>query len=72
MEAIQSATIVPARVLHRDAELGTVETGKRADLIIVDGDPLADIRNLRKTVTVVTGGRAYETATLWKMVGFEP
>lgn len=72
MEAIQSATIVPARVLHRDAELGTVEAGKRADLIVVEGDPLADIRNLRKTVTVITGGRAYDTASLWKMVGFEP
>ena len=72
LEAIQSATIVPARALHRDGELGTLEVGKLADLIIVDGDPLADIRNLRKTITVVAGGRAYETATLWKMVGFEP
>ncbi len=72
MEAIQAATILPARAMNRDKEVGTVELGKRADLIIVDGDPLADIRNLRRVVTVVQAGRAYDTAKLWRMIGFEP
>jgi imidazolonepropionase-like amidohydrolase len=72
MEAIQAATIVPARAMNRDKEVGTVEAGKRADLIIVDGDPLADIRNLRRVVTVVQAGRAYDTAKLWRMAGFQP
>ena len=72
MEAIQAATIVPARALQQDRESGTVEAGKRADLVIVDGDPLADIRNLRRVVTVVQAGRAYDTAKLWRLVGFEP
>jgi imidazolonepropionase-like amidohydrolase len=72
MEAIQSATIVPAGAMHRDKDVGTIEVGKRADLIIVDGDPLADIRNLRRVVTVVKAGRAYETARLWRMVDFQP
>jgi imidazolonepropionase-like amidohydrolase len=72
MEAIQAATIVPARAMGQDKEAGTVEPGKRADLIIVDGDPLADIRNLRRVVTVVQAGRAYDTAKLWRVVGFEP
>ena len=72
MEAIQAATIVPARSMKRDNEAGTVEAGKRADLIVVDGDPLADIRNLRRVVTVVQAGRAYDTAGLWRMIGFEP
>ncbi len=72
MEAIQAATIVPARAMRLEKEVGTVEAGKRADLIIVDGDPLADIRNLRRVVTVVHAGRAYDTAKLWRMVGFEP
>jgi imidazolonepropionase-like amidohydrolase len=72
MEAIQSATILPARAMKLEKVVGTVEAGKRADLIIVDGDPLADIRNLRRVVTVVHAGRAYDTAKLWRMVGFEP
>ncbi len=72
MEAIQAATIVPARVMKQDKESGTVEAGKRADLIVVEGDPLADIRNLRRVTTVVKAGRVYDPARLWKMVGFQP
>nr|MBA3913990.1 amidohydrolase family protein [Terriglobales bacterium] len=45
MEAIQAATIVPARVMGVDKELGSLETGKRADLIVIHGDPLQDIHN---------------------------
>jgi imidazolonepropionase-like amidohydrolase len=55
-----------------DRELGTVEPGKLADLILVDGDPLADISNLRSVRYVVAGGRMYESAPLWQSVGFRP
>jgi imidazolonepropionase-like amidohydrolase len=72
LEAIQAATIVPARVMRRDRELGTLEAGKRADLVVIDGDPLADIRRLRRIVAVVRDGRVYDTAKLWRSVGFEP
>ncbi len=72
MQALQAATIVPARALRLDKELGTVEAGKAADFLVIDGDPLADIRNLRHVETVVKGGRAYDPATLWRMVGFRP
>jgi imidazolonepropionase-like amidohydrolase len=72
MEAIQSATIVPARAMGREKDSGTIEAGKRADLIVVDGDPLADIRNLRRVVTVVQAGRAYDAAKLWRLVDFTP
>ena len=72
MEAIQAATIVPARVMKRDTESGSIEAGKAADLIVVDGDPLSDIRNLRRVSMVVKAGRAYDTAKLWRMVGFQP
>jgi imidazolonepropionase-like amidohydrolase len=43
LEAIQAATIVPARAMGLDKETGTVEVGKRADLILVAGNPLEDI-----------------------------
>jgi imidazolonepropionase-like amidohydrolase len=72
MEAIQSATIVSARAMGLDKDSGTVEAGKRADLILVDGDPLTDIRMLRKVTRVVANGRMYDTAALWKSVGFKP
>ena len=72
MEAIQAATIVPARVMKIDKEVGTVERGKRADLIVIDGDPLADIRNARNVETVVSGGVVYNPSDLWRSVGFKP
>ncbi len=72
MEALQAATIVPARAMKRDKDLGTLEAGKIADFVVVDGDPLADIRNLRKVAVVVKDGRAYDPAKLWTMVGFQP
>jgi imidazolonepropionase-like amidohydrolase len=55
-----------------DKELGTVEVNKAADLIIVDGNPLENISNIRKVQMVVTNGRVYKTAELWESVGFKP
>ena len=72
MEAIQAATIVPARYMHQDRDSGTVEVGKRADLVIVRGDPLADLSAIRRTWLVVARGRVYDSAALWKLVGFRP
>jgi imidazolonepropionase-like amidohydrolase len=72
MEAIQAATIVPSRAMGLTQDVGTVETGKRADLIVVDGDPLADIRNTRNVEAVVANGKLYGPAALWRSVGFRP
>ena len=72
MEAIQSATIVPARVMGLDSDLGTVEPGKRADIIIVDGNPLDNLKNLRNVESVITNGTLYNTPELWRSVGFRP
>jgi hypothetical protein len=72
MEAIQAATIVPARVMGLDEELGTVEAGKRADVIIVDGNPLESIHNIRKVEFVISNGVMYNCAELWRSVGFKP
>jgi len=72
LEAIQAATIVPARVMGMDKELGTVEVGKRADLIVLDANPLDDIHNIRTVESVITNGRMYKCAELWRTVGFKP
>ena len=72
MEAIQAATIVPARVLGFDKELGTVEAGKRADVIILDRNPLESIHNIRSVEFVITNGVMYNCAELWRSVGFKP
>jgi imidazolonepropionase-like amidohydrolase len=72
MEAIQAATLIPARVMGLEKEVGTIEAGKRADLIVVGGDPLADIRNSRNVELTITGGKMYNPADLWRSVGFKP
>jgi imidazolonepropionase-like amidohydrolase len=72
LEAIKSATIVPARVFNLDKNLGTIERGKIADLILVEGNPHENIAEIRKVKFVVKDGRMYETARLWQSVGFNP
>lgn len=72
MEAIQAATIVPARVMGMEKQSGTVEKGKRGDLILINGNPLEDIHNTRNVEYVITNGTMYRTADLWQSVGFKP
>jgi imidazolonepropionase-like amidohydrolase len=55
-QVLRSATLEGARMLGRERELGSLEPGKYADLVILDADPLADIGNLRRIRTVVKGG----------------
>jgi imidazolonepropionase-like amidohydrolase len=57
MTAIRAATSVAARLLGLDGELGTVEPGRLADLVLVDGDPLVDLGRLRDPLLVIQGGR---------------
>ena len=58
MTAVRSATSSAARLLGIDAEVGTIEVGKVADLVVVDGDPLADLRRLAEPVAVFQAGAA--------------
>ena len=64
MDAIRAATAVPARVMGLAAESGTIAPGLRADLIVVDGDPLAHIADLRRVTMVCAAGRLFDTAPL--------
>ncbi len=55
-----------------DDELGSVEPGKLADLILVDGDPTKDISDIRRVVLVVKDGRVYDAAAIYRAFGIEP
>lgn len=57
LESLKAATIGPARLLSLEKTLGTIEPGKTADLVLLDADPLADIRNTRRISGVVVNGR---------------
>lgn len=70
LDAIRTATSVPAQVMKQDADSGTVEVGKRADMVIVEGDPSTHISDLRRVVSVVTGGSMYSSKSLGESVGF--
>ena len=70
LDAIRAATAVPAEVMGLSGEVGTIETGKRADLVVLDGDPLADIHNVRKGRWVVANGRMFDMRALRRAVHF--
>ena len=72
LEAIQTATVTPARVMKLENEVGTIEAGRRADIIVLDANPLDNISNIRSVRFVVTQGRLFESAKLWESVGFRP
>jgi imidazolonepropionase-like amidohydrolase len=72
MEAIQAATVVPARAMGMEKDSGTIEAGKRADVILVDGNPLENISDIRKVSVVFAAGKRYQPAALWTSVGFKP
>ena len=64
MEALQTATINPARFLGREKDLGSVDRGKFADLVLLSADPLADIGNTGKIDAVVVNGRLLDRKAL--------
>ena len=71
LEAIRCATQESARLLGVLQDQGTVEIGKRADLLLVDGDPLKDLRALRAVDQVVIAGKVVEVSRLVKRVAKE-
>ena len=63
-EVLASSTIVAARAMGIAGETGSVEAGKRADLVVLDADPTADIANARRVRLVVRNGALYRRAEL--------
>jgi imidazolonepropionase-like amidohydrolase len=63
-EALRAATINGARYLGLDADIGSIATGKLADLLVLDSSPLANIRNSTSLRYVLVNGRMYDAETL--------
>jgi imidazolonepropionase-like amidohydrolase len=68
MQALQTATLNPAKFMGRSADLGMVEKGKLADLVLLDADPLKDIANTQKIRGVVLAGRYFDRSALDRML----
>jgi imidazolonepropionase-like amidohydrolase len=64
MQALQAATRNAAAFLRSPAAFGTIEAGRRADLVLLRADPLADVRNTRGIEAVMLGGRWLDRAAL--------
>jgi imidazolonepropionase-like amidohydrolase len=68
LEALQTATLNAARFLGMDEQLGTIEKGKLADLVLLNANPLEDIRNTQKIAAVIVNGHYYSGKDLEKML----
>ncbi len=71
-EVLRMATLTPALVMGVDKECGLVAPGKLADMVLVDGDPAKNIRDLDKITTVIKGGKVYDPAAIEKALGIAP
>jgi hypothetical protein len=71
IQAIQAATRNPAELLNAN-NIGTIEKGKSADLLVVEGNPLKDINDIHKTKMVIKDGRIYYPQKLLESIGKSP
>jgi len=69
VEVLRIATLIPAQLLKRDKDLGTIEPGKLADFILVEGDPTKNISDVRKVVTTVKDGKVYDSRAVYAELG---
>ena len=68
MDALRTATLNPAKFLGMENDVGTIEKGKLADMVLLDANPLDDIRNTQKIAGVVANGHYFSPAELDKML----
>ncbi|HEY4931102.1 MAG TPA: amidohydrolase family protein [Terriglobales bacterium] len=68
-EVLRMATLTAAQIMKRNADLGSIATGKLADMILVTGDPTTNISDIRKIETVIKGGAVMYPAELYPAMG---
>jgi cytosine/adenosine deaminase-related metal-dependent hydrolase len=71
-EVLRMATLTSAEVMGANKDRGVIAAGKLADMILVDGDPTENIRDLDKLTTVIKGGNIYDSAAIEKALGIAP
>ncbi|MGL4896531.1 MAG: amidohydrolase family protein, partial [Shewanella sp.] len=69
MAVLKTATINPAATFGLDHQLGSIKSGKLADLIVIDGDPLADIRVTDKVTYTMVNGNLFDAETMHQLNG---
>ena len=69
-KVLQSATLVSAQVAGKEKEFGSVEVGKKANLILVDGDPIKNISDIRRVESVMKNGNLYDPKAMYQSYGF--
>jgi hypothetical protein len=68
-DILRMATLGAARVMKRDGELGSIEPGKLADLVLIDGDPAQHVTDIRRTALVIKDGNVLDPAALYESIG---
>jgi imidazolonepropionase-like amidohydrolase len=71
-EVLRLATLTPAMVMGVNHDHGVIAAGKIADMILVDGDPTKNIRDLEKVTTVIKGGKVFDPSAIEKSLGILP
>jgi imidazolonepropionase-like amidohydrolase len=71
-EVLRMATWTPALVMGVDKDVGVIAPGKLADMILIDGDPTTNIRDINNITTVIKGGKVYDPAAIEKALGIAP
>jgi imidazolonepropionase-like amidohydrolase len=71
-QVLKLATLGAARIMKHDAERGSIAPGKLADLVLIDGNPAANISDVRKPALVVKNGVVYKPSELDAELGIQP
>jgi len=71
-EVLRMATLTSAQVMEMTKDRGVIAAGKLADMVLVDGDPTKNIRDIRNITTVIKGGKIYDPVAIEKALGIAP